>query len=77
VFEDLKVIRRLLNTNAMSVASYEGGGRHGHLIIIMANEEYFVVAVDMLPVPINPGPSSAVVAGTTAAVIVEITRLHK
>jgi hypothetical protein len=27
-FEDLKVIRRLLNTNAMSVASYEGGGRH-------------------------------------------------
>jgi hypothetical protein len=30
-FEDLKVIRRLLNTNAMSVASYEGGGRHGHL----------------------------------------------
>jgi hypothetical protein len=23
-FEDLKVIRRLLNTNAMSVASYEG-----------------------------------------------------
>jgi hypothetical protein len=27
-FEDLKVIRWLLNTNAMSVASYEGGGRH-------------------------------------------------
>jgi hypothetical protein len=26
IFEDLKVIRRLLNTNAMSVASYEGGG---------------------------------------------------
>jgi hypothetical protein len=38
-FEDLKVIRRLLNTNAMSVASYEGGGRHGHLGIIMTNEE--------------------------------------
>jgi hypothetical protein len=27
-FEDLKVIRRLLNINAMSVASYEGGGHH-------------------------------------------------
>jgi hypothetical protein len=27
-FEDLKVIRRLLSTSAMSVASYEGGGRH-------------------------------------------------
>jgi hypothetical protein len=39
-FDDLKVIRRLLlNTNAMSVASYEGGGRHGHLGIIMTNDE--------------------------------------
>jgi hypothetical protein len=46
-FEDLKVIRRLLNTNDMSVASYEGGGRHGHLGIIMTNEEYFAVAVDV------------------------------
>jgi hypothetical protein len=44
-FEYLKVIRRLLNTNAMSVASYEGGGHHGHLGhlghlgIIMTNKE--------------------------------------
>jgi hypothetical protein len=38
IFEDLKVIRRLLNTNAMIVASYEGGGSHGHLGIIMTNE---------------------------------------
>jgi hypothetical protein len=76
-FEDLKVIRRLLNTNAMSVASYEGGGRHRHLGIIMTNEEYFAVAVDVFPVPNNPGPSSAVVACMTAAVIAETTQLHK
>jgi hypothetical protein len=76
-FEDLKVIRRLLNTNAMSVASHEGGGRHGHLGIIMTNEEYFAIAVDVFPVPANPGPSAAVVAGMTAAVIAETTRLHQ
>jgi hypothetical protein len=76
-FEDLKVIRRLLNTNAMSVASYEGGGRHGHLGIIMTNEEYFAIAVDVFPVPANRGPSAAVVAGMTAAVIDETTRLHR
>jgi hypothetical protein len=76
-FEDLKVIRRLLNTNAMSVASYEGGGRHGHLGIIMTNEEYFAVAVDVFPVLNNPGPSAAVMAGMTTAVIAETTRLHK
>jgi hypothetical protein len=53
-FEDLNVIRWILNTNAMSVASYEGGGRHGHLRIIMTNEEYFAIAVDVFPVPKNP-----------------------
>jgi hypothetical protein len=77
IFEDLKVIRRLLNTNAMSVASYEGWGHHRHLGIIMTNKEYFAVAVDVFPVPNNPGPSSAVVAGMMAAVIAETTRLHK
>jgi hypothetical protein len=47
-FEDLKVIWRLLKTNAMSVASYEGGGRHGHLGIIMTDQEYFAIAVECL-----------------------------
>jgi hypothetical protein len=74
-FENLKVIRRLLNTNAMSVASYEGGGRHGHLGIIMTNEEYFSIAVDVFPVPVDPGPSAAVVVGMMAAVITKTTRL--
>jgi hypothetical protein len=68
-FKDLNVIRRILNTNAMSVASYEGGGRHGHLGIIMTNEENFAIAVNIFPVPNNPGPSAVVVAGMTAAVI--------
>jgi hypothetical protein len=77
IFEDLKVIRRLLNTNAMSVASYEGRGHHGHICIIMTNEEYFAIAVDVFPVPNNPGPPAAVVAGMTAAVIAETTRLHR
>jgi hypothetical protein len=76
-FEDLKVIRRLLNTNAMSVASYEGGGCDGHLGIIMTNEEYFAIAVGVFPVPNNHGPSSAAVAGMAAAVITETTPLHK
>jgi hypothetical protein len=43
----------------------------------MTNEEYFPVAVDVFPVPNNPRPSAAVVAGMTAAVIAKTTRLHK
>jgi hypothetical protein len=60
----------------MSIASYEDGGRHGHMGIIMTNEEYFAIVVDVFPVPNNPGPSAAVVAGMTTAVIAETTQLH-
>jgi hypothetical protein len=61
----------------MSVASYKGGGRHGHLGIIMTNKGYFTIAVDVFPEPHNPGPSAAVVVGMTAAIIAETTRLHR
>jgi hypothetical protein len=47
-FEDLKIIHRLLNANAMIVYSYEGGGRHGHLGIIVTNTEYFAVATNVV-----------------------------
>jgi hypothetical protein len=43
----------------------------------MTNEEYFAIAVDVFPVPKNPGPSAAVVAGMMAAVIAETTRQHQ
>jgi hypothetical protein len=76
-FEDLKVIRRLLNTNAMSVSSFVGVCRHGHLGIIMMNEEYFAIAADIFPVPDNPGASPKVVVGMATAVIAELTRLHQ
>jgi hypothetical protein len=76
-FEDLKVIRRLLNINAMSVSSYVGGGHHGHLGIIMTNKEYFAIAADVLPLPDNPGASPEVVVGMTASVIAKLTRLHR
>jgi hypothetical protein len=75
-FEDLKVIRRLLNTNAMSISSYVGGGCHGNLGIIMMNEEYFAIAADVFPLPENPGALAEVVVGMTAEVIAELTRLH-
>jgi hypothetical protein len=42
----------------------------------MTNEEYFAIAVNVFPVPANPGLSATVVAGMTAAIIAETTRLH-
>jgi hypothetical protein len=43
----------------------------------MTSEEYLTIAVDVFPVPNNPGPSAAVVAGMMAAVVTEMTRLDK
>jgi hypothetical protein len=54
-FEDLKIIHRYLNTNTTSVSLYEGGGRHGHLGLIMMNDEYFALATDIFTAPDNPG----------------------
>jgi hypothetical protein len=76
-FEDLRVIRRLLNSNAMSVSSYVGEGRDRHLGIIMTNEEYFAIAADVFPIPDNPGASPKVLVVMKSAVIAELTRLHR
>jgi hypothetical protein len=43
----------------------------------MTNEEYFAIVADVFPVPDNPGASPQVVVGMTAAVITELTRLHR
>jgi hypothetical protein len=43
----------------------------------MMNEEYFAIAADVFPVPENPGASPEVLVGMTAAVIAELTRLHR
>jgi hypothetical protein len=43
----------------------------------MNNEEYCDIAVDVFPAPANPGHSASVVAGMTASVISETTRLHR
>jgi hypothetical protein len=35
MFEDVQIIHRLLNSDSLSVSSYEGGGGHSHIGIIM------------------------------------------
>jgi hypothetical protein len=75
-FEDLKIIRRYLNTNAMSVSSYEGGGRHGRLSLIMTNDEYFALAMDFFTAPDNPGATPVHPENSTAARIAEAILAH-
>jgi hypothetical protein len=75
-FEDLNITRRLLNSNTMSVSSYEGGGRPGHLSLIMTNAENFTVTADVFLPPENPGPAATIVSGMMGIQIAEMGRLH-
>jgi hypothetical protein len=76
MFEDLKIIRRYINTNSMSVSSYEGGGRHGHLGLIMTNDKCVSLATDVFTAPENPGATQAHPDNATAARIAEANRAH-
>jgi hypothetical protein len=76
-FEDQKIIRRYLNTNAMSVLLYEGGGWHGHIDLIMTDGEYFALAMDVFTAPENPGATPVHANNATAAQITEANQAHK
>jgi hypothetical protein len=57
--------------------SYEGGGRHGHLGLIMKNDEYFALATDVFTTLDNPGATPVHPDKATAARIADANRAHK
>jgi hypothetical protein len=58
------------------MSSYEGGGLHGHLGIIMTNNEYFAVATDVFPNPENPVDMAKIVTGMMASQFTEANQAH-
>jgi hypothetical protein len=65
IFEDIQITTRLLNANAISIPSMEGGGAHGHLGIIMSQVEAvyaspWVEPFNLNNVPIIPPGTNAV-----------------
>jgi hypothetical protein len=61
----------------MSISTYEGGGRHVHLGLIMMNDEYFILAMDIFTAPYNPGDTPVHPDNSTAARIAESNLAHK
>jgi hypothetical protein len=60
----------------MSVSSYEGGGRHGHLCLIMTNDKYFALVTDVFTALENPGSTPVHPDTAIAAHITEANRAH-
>jgi hypothetical protein len=70
----LETLHRELNTMAMGVTSDRGGGEHGHLAIVMSDEEYLALTNEEFEVPEHPGPNPE--PGATQPIITENNRLH-
>jgi hypothetical protein len=72
----LQVLQRELNSNAMSVHSNFGGGRHGHLTLTIPAPRYLAITNDAFPPPVAPPVNPVIPAAPTAA-INEALRQHQ
>ena len=70
----LRVLKRELYDNAMSVPSIRGGGGHGHLAITMSDAAYTTLAGTAFVVPTHPGPRPVHPANATGPQVKEINR---
>jgi hypothetical protein len=75
-FENIQIITRLLNANAISIPTMAGGGAHGHLGIIMTQVEYAAISTSPWVDPYNPKAIPIIPPGTTAVDAAQIARMH-
>jgi hypothetical protein len=57
-FEDITIARQHLNQNCMNIQSYDGGGNHGHLGLVMTRVEY-IMQIPGVAAYIRPPKSDA------------------
>jgi hypothetical protein len=58
----------------MGVTSDRGGGDHGHLVLVMTDDEYLTLTDEEFIAPVHPGPHPE--PGATQPIINENNRLH-
>jgi hypothetical protein len=75
-FEGIQIATRLLNANTISVPSMAGGGKHGHLRIIMTQVEYSVISGTPWDKPHNTGPIPLIATDTNPMAAAQRTSLH-
>jgi hypothetical protein len=63
-FEDIMNTQTLLNANCISIPSFTGGGRRGHLGLIMMVQEYAAISPNNFGVAVDPGSIAKIDIGT-------------
>ena len=76
-FKEVYQLYKKCCVNAASVPSDRGSGTHGHLRLMMDQEEYEVFDEEEWEIPENPGARPDIPDNATPAQIANITRAHK
>jgi hypothetical protein len=75
-YATVRKLYKELYANAKTIPSMLGGGRNGHLALIMTNAEYLVISVINYNEPVHPGAQPVHQANATAAQITEANRQY-
>jgi hypothetical protein len=63
-YEDITTMQPLINANFISIPSNAGGGRHGHLVLLMTAGQYTEILPNLFGAAADPGPVALVLLDT-------------
>jgi hypothetical protein len=77
-FEDITIARQHLNQNCMNIKSYNGGGNHGHLELVMTQVEYIMQTPGVAAYirPPKPDATSTITAEATPVAAQNLIMAH-
>jgi hypothetical protein len=77
-FEEHAIARQHLNQNCMNIQSYDGGGNHGHLGLVMTEVEYImqIPGVAGYTCPTNPGATTEIPDAATPVAAQNLMHAH-
>ena len=73
----IKILKKEVYANARVIPSLRGGGKHGHLGLVMENHAYNAVTGKAWDLPEHPGPNPPSPDGASGRVIDEYVRRYK
>jgi hypothetical protein len=74
-YEDIGTMQKCLSANFLSIPSNAGGGRHGHLGLLVTAGQYTAISTTQFGAAADPGPVAVVLLGTDNIVAANMARM--
>jgi hypothetical protein len=76
IYKDIATMQKRLNANFLSIPSKAGGGRHGHLGLLMTAGQYTAVSPTPFGASADPAPLALVLLVTDDIVMANMVRMY-